>query len=208
MWLFPIFEANDGRKKHTYHIIQYIDREDVEKIKKAESYGWISDWIDMDKKRFGEKIEMEVLTEDFCGDLECVTDETFLKKWKNELQDLKQIVARVQQTRIEMKREKEEVWMWLFAIFEANDGRGTNEDSATITVPYESTFNDKEKVAQAKSYGWIDDIEENQYDLKMQVLTEDFCYDRWCVTNETFLKKWDDEIKDLRFRGGSDSDEE
>ena len=113
-WLFEKFEENDGRKEGEYPVIEFQENEYNEGLgvslstilEKAESNGWISYWTDepwkdepwKDKPFYllsdEEEIKMQVLTKDFCGDLKCVTDEIFLQKWKKELQDLKQIVAR------------------------------------------------------------------------------------------------------------------
>ncbi len=59
-------------------------------MKKAATYGWID--VEEDELHLEpevESMEMKVLTEDFY--LECVTDEEFLKKWKDELKELREI---------------------------------------------------------------------------------------------------------------------
>ena len=108
--------------------------------------------------------------------------------------------------------EKGHVWMWLFEIFEEYDGRGANGDSASIEV----LIKDKKKVKEAATYGWID-IEEDELHLEpevesmeMEVLTEDFYLDLECVTDEEFLKKWKDELKELReiFEGSEEEESE
>ncbi len=98
--------------------------------------------------------------------------------------------------------------MWLFEIFEEYDGRGAEGECASIDVQ----IKDKKKVKKAEEYGWID-IKEDEYheveSMEMQVLTEDFYLDLGCVTDEEFLKKWKDELKELReIFEGSDSEEE
>ena len=102
---------------------------------------------------------------------------------------------------------KGQVWMWLFEIFEEYDGRGANGDAASIEV----LIKDKKKVKAAVTYGWID-IEDDELHLEpdvesmeMQVLTEDFYLGMECVTDEKFLEKWKDELKELKeFFEGSD----
>lgn len=109
------------------------------------------------------------------------------------------------------EQTKQQIWMWLFEIFEIYDGRGANGDPARIEVQ----IKDKEKVNEADKYGWID-IEEDEYYLEpevesmdMQVLTEDLYNDLECVTDEVFLKKWKNELKELtEFFKGKDSDSE
>ena len=109
------------------------------------------------------------------------------------------------------KLEKGQVWMWLFEIFEEYDGRGATGDSASIEV----LIKDKKKVKEAATYGWID-VEEDELHLEpevesmeMKVLTEDFYLDLECVTDEEFLKKWKDELKELREKfEGSEEEEE
>ena len=110
------------------------------------------------------------------------------------------------------KLEKGQVWMWLFEIFEEYDGRGANGDSASIEV----LIKDKKKVKKAATYGWID-IEEDELHLEpevesmeMKVLTEDFYLDLECVIDEEFLKKWKDELKELReiFEGSKEEESE
>tara|TARA_Y100001970_G_C14047608_1_gene757169 strand:+ start:230 stop:859 length:630 start_codon:yes stop_codon:yes gene_type:complete len=105
-------------------------------------------------------------------------------------------------------KQKEQTWMWLFEIFEEYDGRGAEGECASIDVQ----IKDKKKVKKAEEYGWID-IKEDEYheveSMEMQVLTEDFYLDLGCVTDEEFLKKWKDELKELReIFEGSDSEEE
>lgn len=108
MWLFKKFEENNiswNDENCVQYITSHIER-DKTKLEKAENYGWIHWWKDKPWRPWNkpwkekpfylgddEEIEICMNEEDFCGDLECVTDEIFLKKWKKELQDFKQIVA-------------------------------------------------------------------------------------------------------------------
>ena len=48
-----------------------------------------------------------------------------------------------------------------------------------------------------------------QIDLDIDHLTEDFYWDMECVTDEKFLEKWKDELKELReiFFGSSEGEE-
>lgn len=113
---------------------------------------------------------------------------------------------------MEKTKQKGQVWMWLFEIFEEYDGRGANGDCADIEV----LIKDKKKVKEAAKYGWIDVEEDELYlepeveSMEMEVLTEDFYSDLECVTDEEFLKKWKDELKELRqiFEGSGEEDEE
>lgn len=129
-----------------------------------------------------------------------------MKKRTLEQQPEAQEIAKKQRKK---EQTKQQIWMWLFEIFEKYDGRGANGDPAVIEVQ----IKDKEKVNEADKYGWID-IEEDEYHLEpevesmdMQVLTEDLYNDLECVTDEVFLKKWKNELKELTgFFEGKDSD--
>lgn len=106
MWLFKKFEDTQDDENCVQYITSHIER-DKTKLEKAENYGWIHYWKDKPWRPWNkpwkekpsylgddeEEIEICMKEEDFCGDLECVTDVIFLKKWKKELQDFKQIVA-------------------------------------------------------------------------------------------------------------------
>lgn len=118
-----------------------------------------------------------------------------MKKRTLEQQPEAQEIAKKQKK----EQTKQQIWMWLFEIFDEQDGRGANGDPARIEVQ----IKDKEKVNEADKYGWID-IEEDEYHLEpevesmdMQVLTEDLYNDLECVTDEVFLKKWKNELKEL-----------
>ena len=80
MWLFEIFEEYDGRGANGDAASIEVLIKDKKKVKKAATYGWID--IEEDELHLEpevESMEMQVLTEDFYLDLECVTDEEFLK---------------------------------------------------------------------------------------------------------------------------------
>ena len=101
---------------------------------------------------------------------------------------------------------KGQVWMWLFEIFEEYDGRGANGDAASIEV----LIKDKKKVKKAATYGWID-IEEDELHLEPEVESMEMqVLDLECVTDEEFLKKWKDELKELReiFEGSEEEESE
>lgn len=135
-----------------------------------------------------------------------------MKKRTLEQQPEAQEIAKKQRKKEQKQKEtKQQIWMWLFEIFDEQDGRGANGDPARIQVQ----IKDKEKVNEADKYGWID-IEEDEYHLEpevesmdMQVLTEDLYNDLECVTDEVFLKKWENELKELtEFFMGKDSEKD
>ena len=106
--------------------------------------------------------------------------------------------------KLRRRKRKEEVWKWVWKLFDEHDGLGACGEPAYVSM--DSTYANVRFLMKAVSYGWIscdrrlyvDESDSDSDDeIECYVLTEDFFYGRECVKDKVFLKENKEELKEL-----------
>lgn len=115
------------------------------------------------------------------------------------------LVGKAQKEELRRKR-KEEVWKWVWKLFDEHDGLGAGGHICSVST--DTTHANVRFVKKAIRYGWMTccDVRRLYFDesdsdsddeLECYILTEDFFYGRECVNDKVFLKENKDELKEL-----------